>query len=154
MTIQKTFNYQKEIEQIKTQFNFDFVALALVQSTNQLFELKWTYATGNHSNRFRRIVLRTGKGVAGNVLKTGKPMLVEDMAPSLMKNDLHNYLLIVGEGLKSVGAIPLYKSNRVHGILLVACREGRKLTATQFTQLKQAIGPEFGPFYNKEMFRL
>ena len=64
-------------------FGFDFVALALVQSAEHRFELKWEYATGNQSNRYKRIVLQTGKGVAGHVFKTGKPFLVEDVEKML-----------------------------------------------------------------------
>ncbi|MBE1555835.1 GAF domain-containing protein [Sporosarcina limicola] len=151
MNSQGNFDYQKEIEQIKDRFDFDFVAIALVQSAERRFELRWVFVTGNQSNRYRKIVLQTGKGVAGRVFKTGKPMLVEDAETILGKNDLFNYPIIVTERLKSFGAIPLYKYNRVKGVLLVGYRTENTLTLEGFTEFQQVIGSEFGPFYNKEM---
>lgn len=146
----KGFNYQQEIEQLKAHFGFDFVAVALVQPADRHFELKWEFAAGNQSNRYRRIVLQTGKGVAGHVFKTGKPFLVGDVEVLLDKKDLFNYPIVVSEGLQSFGAIPLYKYNRVKGVLLVGYRVGKKLTPQSFEDFKQLIGPRFGPFYYGE----
>lgn len=151
MSGQKVFDYQQEIERLREHFDFDFVGLALVQSVELRFELKWVFATGNRSNRYRRIVLQAGKGVAGRVFKTGKPFLVEDAEKMLVKKNLYNYPIVVAEGLKCFGAIPLYKYNRVKGVLLVGYRTEKKLTPKDFTEFQQLIGPEFGPFYSKEM---
>ena len=153
MTGQEEFNFQEAIEQLRERFAFDFVAIALVQPAEKRFELKWTHATGNRSNRYRRIVLQTGKGVAGHVFKTGKPFLLENTDSMLDTNDMFNYPIVVAEGLKSFGAIPLYKYNRVKGVLLVGYRAGMKLTAEAFEKFQQVIGSEFGPFYDKEMVR-
>lgn len=151
MNPQLVFDYQQEIRQLKATFNFDFVALALVQSAEHRFELKWEYATGNRSDRYRRIVLQTGRGVAGNVFKTGKPLLVTDVEMSLNQVDLFNYPIVVAEGLTSFGAIPLYKYNRVKGVLLVAFRGKQKVTPDLFEAFQKSVGPRFGPYYNKEM---
>ncbi|MER2089780.1 MAG: hypothetical protein ABS920_08580 [Sporosarcina sp.] len=78
MSGQSVFDYQQEIVHLRELFGFDFVGVALVQSVELRSVMKWVFATGNRSNRFRRIVLQTGKGVAGQVFKTGKPFLVED----------------------------------------------------------------------------
>lgn len=153
MTGQEVFNYQEEIEHLQDLFVFDFVAVALVQSAERRFELKWEFAAGNQSNRYRRIVLQTGKGVAGHVFKTGKPFLVEDTESVLENKDLFNYPIVVAEGLKSFGAIPLYKYNRVKGVLLVGYRTRMKLTTKEFAEFQHMIGPKFGPFYYKEMVK-
>ena len=153
MNPQIVFNYQQEINQLKSEFNFDFVALALVQPAEHRFELKWEYAIGNRSDRYRRIVLQTGKGVAGNVFKTGKPLLVTDVEKGLNKVDLFNYPIVIAEGLTSFGAIPLYKYNRVKGVLLVAFRDEQEVTPDLFLAFQKAVGPKFGPYYNKEMVR-
>ena len=150
MTKQKVFDYQQEIERLRDHFDFEFVGLALVQSVELRFNLKWVFATGNRSNRYQRISLQTGKGIAGRVFKTGKPFLVEDAEKMLGRKDLYNYPIVVAEGLKSFGAIPLYKHNYVKGVLLVGYRTEKKLTPTGFREFRQVIGPEFGPFYTKE----
>lgn len=154
MNGQNGFDYQQEIEQLRTVFGFDFIGLALQQSAVQRFELKWTHVSGNLSDRYKRIVLQSGKGVAGNVIKTGKPSLVEDVKISLSADELFNYPIVVAEKLTSFGAIPLFKNNRVQGVLLVAYRDERRLTPQKFKDFRDWIGPKFGPYSNKEMVKL
>jgi len=151
MNEQKNFNYQQLMERLRDHFDFDFVGLALVQSIEYRFELRWVFTRGNRSNRYRRIVLQAGKGVAGHVFRTGKPFLVEDVEKMFGKEDLFNYPIVVAEGLKSFCAIPLHKYNRVNGVLLVGYRTKKKLTLEDFMEYQRVIGPEFGPLYNKEM---
>lgn len=145
------FNYEQEIERVKELFGFDFVGIAIVQSPERGFELRWTYVTGNLNERYRRIKLQSGKGLAGLVFKTGKPMFVGNAEEEWTAGDLFNYPIVTAEKLKSFGAIPLYKHNRVKGVMLIGYRKGGKLTHEQFEKFKQEIGAEFGPFYNKEM---
>lgn len=145
------FNYEQETERLKELFGFDFVGIALIQSPERGFELRWSYVTGNRNERCLRITLQSGKGLAGLVFKTGKPMFVGDVDEEWSGDNLFNYPIVATEGLKSFGAIPLYKYNRVKGVLLVGYRTGGKLTDKQFEDFKQEIGEEFGPFYNKEM---
>lgn len=147
------FNYEQEIERLKGLFGFDFVGIALVQSPERRFELRWVYVTGNRSERYRRIKLQSGKGIAGLVFKTGKPMYVKDADEEWSAGDLFNYPIVSIEGLKSLGAIPLYQDTRVKGVMLVGYRSGGQLTEEQFEQFQQEIGTEFGPFYNKEMVK-
>lgn len=151
MNEQQTFNFQLEIEQIRKTFDFNLVALALVHPEEQRFTSRWEYITGNKSNRYKRIILQTGKGVAGVVLKTGKPLLVSDVKGMLDEGDLYNYPIVIAENLTSFGAIPLYKYNRVKGVLLVAFRDDKILTDEVFKEFKEAVGSRFGPYYNKEM---
>ena len=153
MNEQQPFNFQDEIEQIRRAFGFDLVALALVQPAEQRFTSRWEYITGNKSNRYKRIILQTGKGVAGVVLKTGKPLLISDVRSMLDEGDLYNYPIVVAESLTSFGAIPLYKYNRVKGVLLAAFREDKVLTDEVFNEFKETVGSRFGPYYNKEMVK-
>lgn len=153
MSDQKTFNYQQEIESIRNLFGFDFVALALVQSAERRFAHKWEYVTGNRSDRYKRISLQTGKGVAGIVFKSGKSLFIQDVETALDRADLFNYPIIAAEGLKSFGAIPLYKYNRVNGVLLVAYRDEKRMTSEEFLAFENHIGLRFGPYYNKEMVK-
>lgn len=153
MAKESIFDYQMELEMIKAHFDFDLVSLALVQSAEKRFELKWTFSIGNKTERFRKIVLQSGKGVAGQVFKTGKPMLIEDVGVEMEQENLFNYPIVIAEGLKSFGAIPLYKYNRVKGVLLAGYRENGKMTTEKFAEFKSFVGTEFGPFYDKELVK-
>lgn len=153
MCEKQRFNFEQAIQSIKEQFQFDFVALALVQSAQLRFVLKWEYVLGNRSDRYKRIVLQKGKGIAGNVFKTGKSLLITDVKNELGKGSLFNYPIIIAEGLTSFGAIPLYKEERVEAVLLAAFRDHRKMTVEQFVALEESVKEVFGTYYNQQMVK-
>lgn len=151
MKAQSSFNFEQAIKKVKEQFDFDFVALALVQPAQLRFVLKWEYVLGNQSERYKRIILQTGKGIAGTVFKTGKPLRMSNVEKELSKIDLFNYPIIVAEKLTSFGAIPLFKEGRVEGVLLVAFRDERVVTPILFDEFKKFVGADFDPYHYKEM---
>lgn len=151
MNKSELFDYQKKIEEIRGTFGFHFVALALIQSESERFQVKWEYATGNNSNRYKTIKLQSNKGIAGVVFKTGKPIYIKDTAEIISENGLYNYPIIATEKLDSLGAVPLFKYHRVVGILLIANREEKSITEDEFAQFIQLVGPKLGPYYFKEM---
>ena len=144
-------DYQLEIDQIRNQFGFDFVALNIVNSIDSSPILKWQYASGNLNNRYKRIVLHPGKGIAGTVFKTGKPMLIKNADKEVPMNELLSFPIVVAERLKSMGAVPLWESNRVAGVLLVGFREKDRLTDFLFDEFQHSIASGFCSFDTKEM---
>ncbi|MFD3260491.1 GAF domain-containing protein [Paenibacillus lentus] len=145
------FDYQLAIDTLRERFDFDFVSIALVQSAANQFVLTWQYASGNLNQRYKRIVLHSGKGIAGIVFKTGKPMLIQNIEAELDPGDLFNYPIIVAEQLKTVCAIPLWKDSRVTGVLLVGFREENRLTSSLLDDFRQHLDPSFGPFFTREL---
>ncbi|ARD48681.1 GAF domain-containing protein [Sporosarcina sp. P37] len=153
MTGQQSFNFQLAIDELKDTLHADFIGLALVDLKKHHYELKWRYVAGNISLRYRRIVLQSGKGVAGIVFKTGKPMVNENVENCVNAGDLYNYPIIVFEKLKSFGAIPLFQDDHVQGVIMIGYREVDRLTPAIFEQFKQTVGPQFGSFHLKERLK-
>ncbi len=153
MTEQPTINFQLAIDDLKEELQADFIGLALVDLKKYHHELKWRHVAGNISLRYRRIVLHSGKGVAGIVFKTGKPLKVENVEQCVHDHDLYNYPIVVFEKLKSFGAIPLFQDDHVQGVILIGYREVDRLTSDKFEQFKLAVGPQFGPFHMKERLK-
>ncbi|WOV84549.1 GAF domain-containing protein [Sporosarcina jeotgali] len=151
MASQAAFDYQQQVEEIRQAMQCDFVALALVQSEERHFQIRWEYASGNLSQRFRRIILQSGKGVAGIVFKTGKPIFAPEAEKYCTKEDLYSYPIIAAEQLESFAAIPLFKYNRVKGILLAGCRKNNCMSFEKFELLQSLIAPTFGPYYSEEL---
>lgn len=150
MNNQPGFHYQEEIDKLRERFRFDFVSLAWVQPAEDRFVLTWQYASGNLNERYKRIVLHSGKGIAGIVFKTGKPMLIQNVAADLNSRDLFNYPIIVAEQLKSLGAVPLWEGKRVVGVLLAGYRTEDRLDESSFELFQQGLETEFGAFRVKE----
>lgn len=143
--------YQAKIDRLKEQMGYDFVSLAFAESAVNDFVLTWKYVSGNLNNRYKRIVLQSGKGIAGIVFKTGSPMLVSSVAKELNPQDLFNYPIVVSERLSSLAAIPLYLADRVEGVLLVGYRGDRRMTDEAFRHLHEALHGKFGEFVVKEL---
>ncbi|BFH62712.1 MULTISPECIES: GAF domain-containing protein [Paenibacillus] len=142
-------NYQDEIDKLRARFQFDFVSMALVQPAEDRFVLTWQYASGNINERYKRIVLHSGKGIAGMVFKTGKPILIQNVNKDIQSSDLYNYPIIIAEQLKSLGAVPLWEGMRVMGVLLVGYREKDRLGEAAFNQFQKELGTDFETFLAK-----
>lgn len=99
----------------------DFAAIAWLD--NEL--IRWKYASGNRNDRYKRIVLRFGKGIAGKVMSSGRPMILDSFTPK-SGDDPREYPILLAEGLKSIVAVPITTNERVKGVLLVGCREDRQ----------------------------
>ncbi len=151
MNDESNVDYQQEIDTLRNRFGFDFVSIALVQPAEDQFVLTWQYVSGNLNQRYKRIVLHSGKGVAGIVFKTGKPVFMKNVNTGLDSKDLFNYPIIVAEQLQSLGAVPLWKGNRVMGVLLVGFRHGNQLTEALLQEFQLGIGQFFGALDTKEM---
>ncbi|KOR89545.1 GAF domain-containing protein [Paenibacillus solani] len=151
MKDEPVFDFQQAIDALRERFEFDLVSIAFVQSATDQFVLTWQYASGNLNERYKRIVLHSGKGLAGIVFKTGKPVLIQNVAEELDPNDLFNYPIIAAEQLLSVGAVPLWKDSRVAGVLLAGYRQENRLTSSRLHEFQQEIEPSIGPFLTKEL---
>ncbi|AQQ51935.1 GAF domain-containing protein [Planococcus lenghuensis] len=148
------FNYQKEMERLQTALGCDLVALACVEPAEQQYVLKWQYAAGNLNDRFKRVVLQSGKGVAGLVFKTGKPILLPTVTEFVQKDGLFNYPIIKSEKLKSVAAVPIWNHGRVAGVLLSGSREEYGINEVILQQMTEAAHKGFGDMDGKELMVL
>lgn len=112
------------LEDLKQQTSADFTAFACQEPGENL--IRWKYAAGNRNERFRRIVLRPGKGIAGKVLMSGRLMLLEDYKPK-QHDDPREYPILYAEELQSAMGVPVIIQGRVKGVLLVGYRNACKV---------------------------
>ena len=144
-------DYQTLIEQIRSAANFDLVAIALFEPAENQHVLKWKYASGNLNDRFKKVVLQTGKGIAGMVFKTGKPLLIRDTAEFADSKNLFNYPILTFERLKSLGAVTLWHNGRVAGVLLAGFRESGLMTEEKLLLLTAEAAKGIGELNGKEL---
>ncbi|PCF73374.1 hypothetical protein B4W72_05520 [Staphylococcus delphini] len=120
-------DYQDEIDRLRHKYQFDFAGIALPSEDHAGMKIKWRYVSGNLNERYRRIVLRNGHGIAGNVMKTGKPMIIPDTTDDAIQNALFDYPILMSEQLTALIAIPLWHNHRVKGVLLLGQRNQKPL---------------------------
>jgi nitrogen regulatory protein A len=109
----------KYLEDLRLRTNADFSAFACQEPEEAA--IRWKYAVGNKNERFRRIVLRSGKGIAGKVLMLGRPMLLENYEPR-QHDDPQEYPILYAEELRSALGVPVLMAGRVKGVLLIGYR--------------------------------
>ena len=108
--------------------------------------LTWVHATGNRNTQYRRIVLEPGKGIAGEVYHGGNALLIQDANEEISEQDRFKYSITISEALRSILAFPLWKENKVAGILLLAFRSPNKITQELFGDVLCHITPVFCDF--------
>lgn len=140
---------QKNIENIRETCQFDFIKVALVETMIDHFSFKHAYASGNVSNRYVRIVLRKRIGLAGLVFKTGRPHYIINADKEITPANMSQYPIIIAEGLKSLGAVPLFYQHRVVGVVLAGFRTADQMTDHKKVKFEHEVDHYFGELFRE-----
>lgn len=118
---------QIELEQLKEELGLDFVAVALADG--QYRDIYWRFALGANSERYKKIAVRMGKGMAGKVLQGFTPYVVTEF-PEDVQEEVLEYPIFLVESLKSGMGVtiksPLPSDMQSNGVLLVGQRSKRE----------------------------
>ena len=110
------------LEEKRKEWQADFLGLAQdVAPPFQQTELRWTNVAGNTSDHYRSIRLRVGKGIAGEVWRTGR----EQRATKIQSDsqNLLKYPIARLEQLDMTIGIPLMKNGIIRAVLLLGYRK-------------------------------
>lgn len=144
-------DYQAMIDQLRESLNVDFIGLAMPSDLILQTDIHWRYVSGETNERYKKIELKKGKGVAGIVIKTGRDWIELDIETSSLQTHLFDFPIIRFEKLTSFIAVPLWKYNKVAAVLLIGNRSKRPFTLTMHEQLKKNLEQELGVFYCKDV---
>ncbi|MBC1373164.1 GAF domain-containing protein [Listeria booriae] len=129
-----------ELIDIRLQLGLDFVGIATAIATGNQKEIRWKYVAGNRNNRYQKIVLQVGKGIAGIVWRTGRPIIAEDLKTE-RQAPIQEYPIALTENLASIIAVPILSEGAVIAVMLGGNRK--------VTQLKEALITDFQTIANK-----
>lgn len=138
--IQNDNHYQQLVDTIYRENDYDFVGIALQQDRSPHLT-RWCYVAGNQNERYRKIILRRGIGIAGMVLRTGKPFLNNQLKEYAYSNSMYTPIAHV-EALESAIAIPIVTGHLMmtHGVLLAGYRSPSKcFSSTDILHLSQYL---------------
>lgn len=137
MMVEKT---ETVLTDMKEMFDFDIVALTDVKNSRGQYMVKWKYNMGSTNERWKKIALPTGKGVPGAVMKSGKTMIIEDIAKTEIATNLFRYPILRMEHLKSFVAFPIWNDyEEVIGVLLMGNRRERAFNEAEYNTIKQYV---------------
>ncbi|OMF33077.1 GAF domain-containing protein [Paenibacillus sp. FSL H8-0259] len=144
-------DYQIELDRMRLALGYDFMSLAFAEPAEYDYVIRWKYASGNTTDRYKRIVLQSGRGIAGIVFKTGKPFLIPSVQTDVQPDTLFNYPITKMENLSSIGAVPVWNDARVAGVLLGGFRGERQVSPDMLGDLDRAARKGIGDLNGKEL---
>lgn len=113
------------IDKLREQIKCDFVGLALQEKEGP--NINWPLTSGNANDKYERITVRYGKGIAGRVLSTGRPFQINYFPQDIIGKALE-YPIMLAEKLLFAYAVPLLISGIPKGVLLIGSRDNFVLT--------------------------
>jgi len=141
----------ERMETLRNKINADFIGLAIYDAMTE--EIRWRLAVGATNSRYKRIVIRMGKGIAGEVIQLNRTVKVESFPHDVLGKPMEYPILLV-EHLKSSIAVPVSDSLRIYGVLLVGQRTERsysELEESEINNIAQEIANEISSanFYTR-----
>ncbi|MFC7679955.1 hypothetical protein [Paenibacillus sp. GCM10028914] len=136
LTIQEQIHCQVQL--LKSELKLDFVALALADANYR--DIYWKIALGARTERYRKIMVRMGKGMAGKVLKAKCPYIITYF-PEEVQDEMLEYPIFLVESLRSGLGVSvdslLPEQKHSYGVLLVGQREERIFSHQEIEQVEQ-----------------
>lgn len=122
----------KICNQLKEDIGCEFVALAFQNEVGP--DVRWHYAAGNLNDKYKRITVRFGKGIAGKIISSGSPMMLSNF-PNDIYGKITDHPIMLAEKLVSCYAVPLFFNFVPKGVLLV----GRRISYTYTENDQQKV---------------
>lgn len=119
---------------LRNEVGCDFAALAIQNKIGP--DVKWHYASGNRNDKYKRITVRYGKGIAGKVISTGRPLMVTDF-PSDISGKVLEHPIMLAEQLISAYAAPVFFNGVPKGVLLIGKRNRHLYTEKEQESVRQ-----------------
>ncbi|MGV2875494.1 GAF domain-containing protein [Macrococcus capreoli] len=145
------YNYQEEIDQFKENLKVDFIGLAMPSDLISQTNIHWTFVSGALNERYKKIELQKGKGIAGFVLKSGRSWIELDVTSSSIATHIFDFPIIRFEKLTNFMALPLWKYNKVAAVLLIGNRDKKPFHLEIYEEVNKELDKGLGAFYRKDV---
>ncbi|QQK74762.1 GAF domain-containing protein [Salicibibacter cibarius] len=120
---------------LKTDLGCDFVGIAL--RDQNLVDITWPYAVGYTNDKYFRIKLRYGKGLAGQVMSSCSAMEINRF-PDNVRGKATDYPIMLAEKLVSAFSVPILRDGKAAGVLLAGYRTAHDFHAAEKKKVEQA----------------
>ncbi|MCM3782224.1 hypothetical protein M3231_04520 [Neobacillus mesonae] len=130
---------QAELQQLKSEMKLDFVSVAIADGDYR--DIYWKIALGARTERYRKIMVRMGKGMAGKVLKSKSPHIVTRF-PEEVQDEMLEYPIFLIESLRSGVGVSVSSTRPEQrsssGVLLVGERKERVFSRQEIERVEQS----------------
>lgn len=123
-------------EKVLSELECDFVGLALQNKDGP--DVRWHYAAGNSNEKYKRITVRYGKGIAGKIISTGRPMYIENFPENISGKALE-YPIMLAENLTFAYGVPIHFKGIPKGVLLIGKRSVQPISEDEQSLARAAV---------------
>jgi nitrogen regulatory protein A len=115
---------QDELDSLCKITTSDFSGLAWIDQHDS--RIRWLYVSGNSNERYKRLAQKLGRGLAGLVLRLGRPIIIDAVTNDKELSRLqHDYPIMLVEHLHTALAVPIKLQDETRGVLLIGNRSDR-----------------------------
>ena len=126
------------LQEKRKEWQADFLGLAQdVALACQQTELRWTHVSGNTSDHYKTIRLRIGKGIAGEVWRTGREQRATEIQSD--SQNLLKYPIARLEQLDMTIGIPIVQDGITRAVLLLGYRNPLALNVADMIAVYAAL---------------
>lgn len=130
--MEEDLQLMNQLEQLIGHISSDLSAIALIDQNNRI---KWRYIFGNMNERYRHMVTKPGFGIAGQVLRFGRTVIIDQL--HLIKDHTRTqFPLMLSEQLLAAIAVPLNNDQRTFGVLLIGDRQDRSYSIDEIRHVE------------------
>ncbi|MGO4888053.1 GAF domain-containing protein [Anaerobacillus sp. MEB173] len=140
--------FETTLTSLRNQTSSDFSALASFDKVKR--EIRWIFVSGNKNERYKKMMLKPGVGIAGKVIRFGHTIVIDKNVPDL-DNQRLNSPIMLAEELCSVVAVPVMVNNKISAVLLVGHRSDREYTENDIDILMET-SEYIGSLMKKKIF--
>lgn len=128
---------QQQLDRLRAATSSDFAGLAWF--VPQEHRIRWLLASGNLGERYRSLALKPGRGLAGHVIRLGRPVVLDAAAPEAERERLrHEYSIMMVEQLQTFLAVPVEAGGETRGALLIGSRQARRFAPSDLPAAAEA----------------
>ncbi|QGQ98714.1 GAF domain-containing protein [Paenibacillus psychroresistens] len=115
---------QQELDSLCKITTSDFSGLAWIDLQDS--RIRWLYVSGNTNERYKRLAQKLGRGLAGLVMKLGRPIIIDAVMNEKELSRLqHDYPIMLVEHLHTALAVPIKLQDETRAVLLIGNRSDR-----------------------------
>ncbi|MBB6454033.1 GAF domain-containing protein [Salirhabdus euzebyi] len=122
-----------DCSELRENLSCDFTGVALQQQIG--IDVNWPFVCGNRNEKYKHLLVRYGKGIAGKVIASGSPMTINSFPENILGKTT-DYPIMIAEKLISAYAVPLFWEGKPKGALLIGYRSKHNFTTEEINTVR------------------
>ncbi|KRE45939.1 GAF domain-containing protein [Paenibacillus sp. Soil724D2] len=129
----------EELERLRSLTSSDFIALAPLHDNAQ--RIRWKYASGSRNERYRQMVIKSGQGLAGSVLRLGRWVKLDDSHPD-SDQVRRSCPVLLAEQLQTAAVFPILTESDnllIKGLLFIGKRAQPRYAQAELLAVQEVL---------------